>query len=113
MATQQTPQLVRLEEVAGTLGAPLTWVENTAGKGVREWWNGDPACDFATAAKIADQWAANQAAAVEVQRKYEAEQAAQIEREREELERAAAERAKREPRRVLHGVETSFPGDPA
>jgi hypothetical protein len=28
------------------------------------------------------------------------------------LRRAAAERAKREPRRVLHGVEVSLPGDP-
>jgi len=44
--------------------------------------------------------------------KYEAEQEAKIERERVELQRAAAERAKREPRRVLRGVEVSVPGDP-
>jgi hypothetical protein len=112
MATQSQPQLVRLAEVADTIGAPLGWVVNTAGRHVDQWWTGEPACDFATAAKIADEWASNQAAAFEVTRKYEAEREAKIEREREELRRAAAERAKREPRRVLHGVEVSLPGDP-
>ena len=110
MATQQTTQLVRLGEVADTLGAPIGWVVNIAGKDVRAWWTGEPACDFATAAKIADAWASNQAAALEVQRKYEAEREVTIEREREQLQRAAVERAKND-RRVLHGVETSFPGD--
>jgi hypothetical protein len=113
MATQQTPQLVRLAEVAETIGAPMQWVANNAGKDVREWWTAEPAVTFDAARKIAEQWARNVADAAEVQRKYEAEQEAKIERERGELQRAAAARAEREPRRVLNGVEVSFPGDPA
>jgi hypothetical protein len=112
MATQQTTQLVRLAEVAETIGAPIGWVMNTAGRHVNAWWTGEPACDFATAAKIADAWARNVADAAETTRRAEAEREAKIEREREESRRAAAERAKREPRRVLHGVEVSLPGDP-
>jgi hypothetical protein len=59
------------------------------------------------------QWARNVADAAEKTRRAEAEREAQIERELEEGRRQAAERAKREPRRVLHGVEVSLPGDPA
>jgi hypothetical protein len=76
------------------------------------WWTGEPAVSFDVARNIAERWARNVADATEATRAAEAEHAAQIEREREELQRAAAERAKREPRRVLRGVETSFPGDP-
>jgi hypothetical protein len=112
MATTSQPQLVRLAEVADTIGAPLQWVLNTAGKDVSAWWTGEPAVTFDAARKIAEAWARNQAAALEVTRKHEAEREAKIEREREESRRAAAERAKREPRRVLHGVEVSLPGDP-
>jgi hypothetical protein len=100
MAKEQ-PQLVRLA------------VANTAGKDVREWWTGEPAVTFDAARKIAEQWARNVADAAETTRRAEAEREAQIERELEEGRRQAAERAKREPRRVLHGVEVSLPGDPA
>jgi hypothetical protein len=68
---------------------------------------------FDAARKISDQWARNVADAAEKTRRAEAEREAQIERELEEGRRQAAERAKREPRRVLHGVEVSLPGDPA
>jgi hypothetical protein len=40
MATQSQPQLVRLGEVADTLGAPIAWVVNTAGRHVDAWWTG-------------------------------------------------------------------------
>ena len=111
MATQQTTQLVRLGEVADTIGAPAMFVANAAGKDAREWWTGEPAVTFAVAREIAERWAANVADATEKQRRYDAEQEAKLEREHEQYRREAAERAKRE-RTVLHGVETSFPGDP-
>jgi hypothetical protein len=108
MATQ--PQLVRLAEVADTLGAPIGWVANAAGKDVRAWWTNEPACDFATAAKIADEWSSNKAAALEATRKYEAEQEARIEREREEFRREREAERKGTP--IPGGISVSVPGGP-
>jgi hypothetical protein len=53
MATQRTTQLVRLAEVADTLGAPMMFVANAAGTDAREWWTGESAVTFDVARKIA------------------------------------------------------------
>jgi hypothetical protein len=112
MATQSEPQLVRLAEVADTIGAPLMWVVNAAGKDVRAWWTGEPAVTFDVARKIAERWARNVADATEKTRAAEAEQAAQVEREREQYrrEREAERTQKGVP--IPGGVSVSVPGDP-
>jgi hypothetical protein len=113
MATQQTPQLVRLSEVAAELGAPLGWVVNNAGRHVDAWWTGEPACTFDVARKIAEQWAANMADAAEKQRRYEAEQEARIEKEREQFAREReASGAKQRGGVIAGGVQLSVPGSP-
>jgi hypothetical protein len=113
MATQPTPQLVQLAEVAATLGAPLGWVVNNAGKDVREWWTGEPAVTFDVARKIAEAWARNVADATETQRRHEAEQAAQIEREREQFAREREAGGSKQRGGVIPGgISVSVPGSP-
>jgi hypothetical protein len=46
------PQLVRLAEVADTIGAPTMFVANAPGKDVRDWWTGEPAVTFDVARDI-------------------------------------------------------------
>src|SRR5512132_369424 len=111
MATQRQPQLVRLSEVADTLGAPMMFVVNAAGKDVREWWTGEPAVTFDVARRVAQALARNVADAEEVTRAAVAEQEAHIEREREQYARERA--AERQYGRVIPGgVSVSVPGSP-
>jgi hypothetical protein len=111
MATQSQPQLVRLSEVADTIGAPVMFVANAAGTDVLEWWTGEPAVTFAVAREIAEKWARNVADAAETTRKYAAEQEAKWRREAAEhqAEREAERTQKGEP--IPGGISVSLPGD--
>ena len=109
MAKEPQAQLVRLSEVADTIGAPWASVERYAGKDVHTWWTGEAAVDFVTARKIAELWAADSAAAVEMTRQAELEHEAKIEAEREAYRR---ERDASRGQRVFHGVQVTVPGDP-
>ena len=87
MAAQTTPQLVRLAEVADTLGCAAGFVQRAAGKDVHEWWTGELAVTFDVARRIAERWAAAVADAEAETRRAVAEQAAQVEREDERYRR--------------------------
>jgi hypothetical protein len=111
MATQSTPQLVRLAEVADTLGCSMGFVVNAAGKDVREWWTGEPAVTFDEARKIAEEWAVAVADPEAETRRAVAAQEAKIEREREQYARERA--AENQYGRVIPGgVSVSVPGSP-
>jgi hypothetical protein len=103
-------QLVRLAEVADALGVPAMKIENMAGKRAAEWFDGTLAVTLDDAKKIYEAVRAEQA-------ELDAAYLASLDRDRQavaEMEAAAQRRAaERDPRRVLHGVETFGPGDPA
>jgi uncharacterized protein (DUF2342 family) len=111
MATQSQPQLIRLAEVADTLGAPMMFVANAAGKNTSEWWTGEMAVTFDVAREVAEQWARSVADAEETTRVAVAEQEARISAEREEYARERA--AEQHPGGVIPGgVSLSVPGSP-
>jgi hypothetical protein len=109
MATQPTPQLVRLSEVAASLGVPAMKIENMAGKRAAEWFDGSLAVTLDDAKKI---FAAVRAEQAELDAAY----VKGLDRDRQavaEMEEAARRRAAAKPQsRVIRGVETFGPGDP-
>jgi hypothetical protein len=100
-----------LSEVADTIGAPMMFVANAAGKDVHEWWTGELSVTFDIARNIAERWARNVADAAETTRAAEAEQEAKWRREAAEWQAAReAERVQKgEP--IPGGISVSTPGD--
>jgi hypothetical protein len=110
--TNNDEALIPVEAVVAVTGYPPEWVWARLESDVEMDWDGSPAVRWSAAKKLADDARAAREENDRLNIKMREDQEAQIEREREELQRAAAERAANEPRRVLRGVETSFPGDP-
>jgi hypothetical protein len=111
--TSNDEPLIPVEAIVAVTGYQPEWVwARLDERDVETDWDGSSATRWSVAKRLADDARAAQAENDELNIKMRQEQDAQIEREREELQRAAVERAKHEPRRILRGVETSFPGDP-
>jgi hypothetical protein len=104
--------LIPVESIVAVTGYPpeCVWARLDE-RDVETDWDGSSAVRWSVAKRLADDARAAQDENDKLNIKMRQEQEAQIEREREELQRAAAERAKHEPRRLLHGVEVSLPGD--
>jgi len=112
MATQSTPQLVKLSEVADSLGVPAGKVETMAGKRAAEWFDGSLAVTLDDAKRIFEAVRAEQAASdADYIASFEAEEKA-VRDQLAEAQRQAAERERERPTRIGGVSVTVPPADP-
>ena len=108
MASQE--QIIPISQVADTLGVQPQKVIALAGKRTSEWWTGEPAVTLDVARKISETVNTERA---EQDREYLNRLADEEQAVKDQFAEAQARAdARNSQPRVLHGVETSFPGDP-